>query len=472
MNTAYPSRFTFYVLRFTFHVFCLLCVALVIGIADEAHADLPDLGFGTMDLSSASEGRGQIVDGAQATETFGKGLSGLIAGDYDTIRVALSNFGASEAEQAVVRFYEEGAPEKDRAPIGEDVSVARIAPGETVILEKIWDTLGRSGLNRISIQIDPDESIEEGDEKNNSLSFERTVYLLGDFNQDGRIDPLDQTIIKQALGSQPGDARWNPVCDIWKAGLDFPDPPNIRPQPDGMADHADHVVFDRLMDLNLKSALAGIAFDHSDHVVFKVGDEIPITAHFPTVGAAEVGKLSVQFYDGPPNEGGAFIGKSLVSGAFGGLGKAEIVWRTDGIPVGTHQIFAVADPDNEKVESSEANNVLSTTLELDSTGVTDPDPPLPGRFLLMQNIPNPFNAETIIPFQITESDNADIRIAIYDNLGREVYTQKISAIRGQGRIAWNGRDYSGRIVSSGVYFYRLIVNGKIIEATRRMVILR
>ncbi len=479
MNTADLSRFTFYVSRFTLHVFCLLCAMLVIGTADEAHADLPDLGFGIMDVSSASEGRGEIVDGAQATETFGKGLSGLIAGDYDTIRVALTNFGATEAEQAVVRFYEEGAPEKDRAPIGEDVTVARIAPGETVILQKVWDTLGRSGLNRISIQIDPDGQVAESDEKNNRLSFERTVFLLGDFNQDGRIDPLDRTIIKQALGSRPGDALWNPVCDIWEAGLDFPDPPNIRPQPDGVvADHSDHVVFDRLMDLNLKSALAGIAFDHSDHVVFKpgtfhVGDGIRIAVHFPTVGAAEVGKLAVQFYDGPPDEGGVFIGESLVSGAYGGLGKADVVWRTDGIPVGSHQIFAVADPDDQKVESSEANNVLSIPIELKSTDVTDSDPPLPRRFLLMQNIPNPFNARTIIPFEIAEPDDSNIHIAIYDNLGREVYTQKVCAThQGQGRIVWNGTDRGGRSVSSGVYFYRLMVNGKIIGTTRRMVILR
>ncbi|MCD6335311.1 MAG: T9SS type A sorting domain-containing protein [Candidatus Latescibacteria bacterium] len=472
MNTPHASCFILHVLRFTFHVLCFLCAALVIGITDEAHADLPDLGFGILDLSSASEGRGEIVDGAQVTEGFGKGLSHLVAGDYDTIRVALTNFGASEAEQAVVRFYEEGAPEKDRAPIGEDVTVTRIAPGETVILQKVWDTLGRSGLNRISIQIDPDESIEEGDEKNNRLSFERTVFLMGDFNQDGRIDPLDRTILEGALGSREGDANWNPVCDISKAGQSIPDPPNIRPQPDGMADHADHVVFDRLMDLNLKSALAGIAFDHSDHVVFKVGDEIPITVHFPTVGTAEVGKLSVQFYDGPPDAGGVFIGESLVSSAYGGLGKADIIWRTDGIDVGTHQIVAVADPDNQKVESSEANNVLSTTIELASTDVTDPDLPLPRRFLLMQNMPNPFNAGTVIPFEITQSDNAETRIAIYDNLGREVYIQQVYVTQGRGHIVWNGRDHRGRSVSSGVYFYRLIINGEIIGVTRRMVLLR
>ncbi len=478
MNTPHVSRFTFHASRFTFHVLCFLCAALLIGIADEARADLPDLGFSI--ITSDWEGRGELVECGYAMESFRDGLFGqvagefgLVAGQYDTIWVLLTNFGASEVQEAVVRFYEEGAPEEDRSPIGADVTIARMEPWETVILQKAWDTLGRSGLNRISIQIDPDGQIEESDETNNTLNFERTVHLLGDFNQDGRIDPLDRTILTQALDSGPSDVHWNPVCDIWTSSFPIPDPPNIRPQPDGMADHSDHVVFDRLMDLDLKSALAGIAFDHSEHVVFKVGDEIQISVNFPTVGSAEVGELIVKFFDGPPDAGGTFIGESLISSAFGGLGKAEIVWRTDGLGVGTHRIFTVADPDNQKVESSEENNVLSTNLKLDSTEVNDPDPPLPGRFLLMQNSPNPFNAGTVIPFEITQPDDADIRIVICDNLGREVYTQKIYAShQGRGCVAWDGSDHSGRAVSSGVYFYRLMINEKLVGAARSMVILR
>jgi len=112
---------------------------------------------------------------------------------------------------------------------------------------------------------------------------------------------------------------------------------------------------------------------------------------------------------------------------------------------------------------------------LASTDVTDPDPPLPRKFLLMQNIPNPFNGGTVIPFEVAEMtllDNAEIQVAIYDVLGREVYLQTAYPIQGQGRIVWNGRDRRGRAVSSGVYFYRLIINGKAIGATRRMVVLR
>jgi hypothetical protein len=37
---------------------------------------------------------------------------------------------------------------------------------------------------------------------------------LPDFNNDGKVDTLDLTIMASALRSQPGDGRWNPICDV------------------------------------------------------------------------------------------------------------------------------------------------------------------------------------------------------------------------------------------------------------------
>ncbi|MFH1006007.1 MAG: CARDB domain-containing protein [Candidatus Latescibacterota bacterium] len=458
-----------------FPMLCSLFAGLLpICVADAARAGLPDLGFDFLEKGRASEVRYMTAEGAYATENYERGLATLVAGSYDTIRVALQNRGTGDAEQAVVRFYEEGTPGEELTPIGADVTVARITPGETVILQKVWDTLGRAGLNRISIRIDPDAQVQESNEGNNNLSFDCMVDLLGDFNRDGRIDPYDRAILEQAEESIAGDPGWNPACDIWSTDVPIPDLSQIRPRPDGIAaDHSDHVVFDRLMDLNLQSTLAEITFDHSDHVVFRVGDPISIAVNFPTVGWSEVGQFSVQFYDGSPEAGGTLIGTSLVSSAYGGIGQADILWHTDGIDVGSHQIFAVADPDNNKVESLEDNNVLSAILELDSTGVTDPDPPLPKRFLLMQNIPNPFNAGTIIPFEIVQPDDSNIRLVIYDNLGREVFAQQVLAShQGRGYAVWDGRDPDGRTVSSGIYFYRLMINNRFVGPARSMVILR
>jgi hypothetical protein len=38
--------------------------------------------------------------------------------------------------------------------------------------------------------------------------------VLPDFNEDGKVDLSDLEIMRQAFGSQEGDARWNPLCDM------------------------------------------------------------------------------------------------------------------------------------------------------------------------------------------------------------------------------------------------------------------
>ena len=76
---------------------------------------------------------------------------------------------------------------------------------------------------------------------------------------------------------------------------------------------------------------------------------------------------------------------------------------------------------------------------------------------LFQNYPNPFNASTIIKY--TLQHNSDVKLAIYDILGREVIklideNQKV----GSHRLIWDGRNKFGSKVASGVYIYRIIAN--------------
>jgi hypothetical protein len=348
----------------------------------------------------------------------------------------------------------------------------------------VWDTLGKAGRNRIYVQTDPDNAVEELDEQNNILFTDRMVYLLGDFDQDGRISPLDEDLLKAALGTQPGDPGWNPICDIWSHDLPIPDPPDIRAERDRMiSDHADHVVFSRLMDLNLDSPYAEISFDHADHVVFsgsefEVGDEVLITARFPTVGMAEVGEINVQFFLGLPDAGGQLIGESPIASAEGGIGVAEIIWDTGPMLAGNHAIFVLADSDDRKVESSEANNLMLATISLKHTGVHSPEEiPIPSTFELLQNTPNPFNAWTTIGFRVREMAHPEtvphVRLTIYDLLGRPVRTlidRRMAS--GVWQVQWDGLDNQYIPVSSGVYLCRMSIDeGKWIEV-RRMVLLR
>ena len=91
---------------------------------------------------------------------------------------------------------------------------------------------------------------------------------------------------------------------------------------------------------------------------------------------------------------------------------------------------------------------------------------------LRQNYPNPFNAGTTIPVQIAGEASRMIRLEIFDVLGRSVRTlMSENAPAGNYSLFWDGRDDRGSIVSSGVYFARLRVDGQT-QQVRSMVLIK
>ena len=88
---------------------------------------------------------------------------------------------------------------------------------------------------------------------------------------------------------------------------------------------------------------------------------------------------------------------------------------------------------------------------------------------LYQNFPNPFNPQTTIRFDLSESDQ--VQLIIYNALGQEV-RHLISGFLPSGRhvVTWNARDDFGRGVSAGVYVYQLQTTQSAI--TRKMLLLK
>ena len=81
----------------------------------------------------------------------------------------------------------------------------------------------------------------------------------------------------------------------------------------------------------------------------------------------------------------------------------------------------------------------------------------PESFTLLQNYPNPFNMSTAISLQLSRSEH--ITMDIFDINGRKINRLFDGILQaGQHRILWNGTDYSGDAVPSGVYFYRIQSN--------------
>ena len=94
---------------------------------------------------------------------------------------------------------------------------------------------------------------------------------------------------------------------------------------------------------------------------------------------------------------------------------------------------------------------------------------LPSVLSLRANHPNPFNPRTTIHFELPHSGAVDL--AVFDVAGRRVATLASGAMEpGRYDVAWEGRDDSGLPVSGGLYFYRLVADGKTL--TKKMVMLK
>jgi hypothetical protein len=80
--------------------------------------------------------------------------------------------------------------------------------------------------------------------------------------------------------------------------------------------------------------------------------------------------------------------------------------------------------------------------------------------------PNPSRGAVRIDFAIP--DRSDVRLSVHDVAGRRLAEIRRDALpAGRHTVAWEGRDRSGRLVASGVYFLRLEAAGRAI--TRKMV---
>jgi hypothetical protein len=77
---------------------------------------------------------------------------------------------------------------------------------------------------------------------------------------------------------------------------------------------------------------------------------------------------------------------------------------------------------------------------------------------LLQNFPNPFAAETLIPVE----NAGAAQVAIFDVGGRLLRTISVE----DGLARWDGRDLSGRAVPAGAYFYR-VADGQPVKMIRR-----
>lgn len=115
----------------------------------------------------------------------------------------------------------------------------------------------------------------------------------------------------------------------------------------------------------------------------------------------------------------------------------------------------VFDPNNDIV-LKQASLILGVTNNFIETA---------GDYSLSQNYPNPFNPNTFINYSLKEF--SDMNLTVFDIYGKEIQT-----IINENQPAGNYEiQFDGSKYPSGVYYYRMKVNGKLID-TKRMVLIK
>jgi hypothetical protein len=142
---------------------------------------------------------------------------------------------------------------------------------------------------------------------------------------------------------------------------------------------------------------------------------------------------------------------------------AELV-RADDLPERPDwvNVYLAQKSGNKREEGRMLDGETYTIVERPSEG-------LPSSFQLYQNIPNPFNPTTTIRFDLAEP--SPVRLTVFNVVG-----QRIRVLwdghkpAGKHSVQWDGKDDWGQDVGSGVYLYRLTMEGQ--TQVRRMFLVR
>ena len=151
---------------------------------------------------------------------------------------------------------------------------------------------------------------------------------------------------------------------------------------------------------------------------------------------------------------------------FGG-DEEDIFWNV--FETTDHYFVAMGFTESNTAGGADAFIVKTDSLGL-LTSLENPKFIVPQQMQLGQNYPNPFNPVTSIPFGLKKAQRVEIEI--FNAIGKKIVIlggQKFSA--GYHVLKWNGQDAKGAAQASGIYFYRLVVNGQVL-GIKKMNLLR
>jgi glucose/arabinose dehydrogenase len=194
-------------------------------------------------------------------------------------------------------------------------------------------------------------------------------------------------------------------------------------------------------------------------------------------------KAPLYYYD--HSEGAAVIGGHVYRGTrlselsglyiYGDYGGTVWALDYDGVNPPTRSVLVPSSPQllttgvgnpykSEMYFSSNDGKIYRLASTMTAARAT------PSNTRLLGNFPNPFNPETTIRYSLERDGRAAIEIVAVDGSRVRVLDQGAREA-GAHDVAWRGETDAGGRAASGVYFYRLLVDG-VVRDTARMVLVQ
>ena len=141
--------------------------------------------------------------------------------------------------------------------------------------------------------------------------------------------------------------------------------------------------------------------------------------------------------------------------------------------IGTQQLeYKILEFDENRLtlEHTSDDSLTTHTMSINAIALSLVNDNMPESVSIKANYPNPFNPSTTIPVKVSQSDY--MQINIFDSNGKLVKNLfNGELLTGQYSFRWNGLDKYNTMVSSGIYFCKVIKNNNILSS-QKMVLLK
>jgi len=332
--------------------------------------------------------------------------SSPVEGEEFTLSAIIKNIGTEKADLFEIKFM------LDTLVLWEGV-IDSLLPGDSLIVDFSYNL--PSGRYEVKGIVDYNDSIKEGNERDNEYSYHLNVFTRLDlvvYPQDIKIEPVipeetDTIRVEFSVYNAGETSVSNATAAVYDGdpqneGLllvtfDFPfigggqyvSGAFLTMLPQG--NHTLYVVADpddiilesnetnntATRSFNVTGLPPDLAINNNDITYTPAspeeGDSVTILANIHNIGEGSATSIMVGVYEGNPNAGGIQIGSAFINFILSGRTQTiDIDWQTVG-KEGNNDMWVVIDPDNEIEETGKLNNIANKIIQVNPSDIICPE---------------------------------------------------------------------------------------------------